>query len=369
MKKNIVFLFVLIIFNLAADFTVEYVEKLSPEIIKTENLYDFEYFNIYELNKAFMAPVSQDPIDMRVRINLYNEQIIFLLDSAYLTCNNEIYNMEYPIRTIAGRYMIPVTFVTRILSEIFPDKIEYKNNTITATVPVDYSIRRIVIDPGHGGKDPGAIGKSGKNYEKTFTLKVGKKVKEILESKLDVEVYLTRDKDEFVSLQDRTKVANSLDADLFVSIHFNAHNSSRANGVEVYYLSTAKTDEARAVEALENKVVYDFEGGEEAVKHYNDLAFILADMAQSEHLEESYQQALLIQDYLVSSTGARDRGVKQANFFVLRGAFMPSVLLELGYITNTKEEKKITDNAYQDKLANAIFKGIRDFKFKYDQMQ
>lgn len=352
-----------------SDLHVEYTQKLSPEIIQTEDLYDFEYLNIYELNKTFMASISENPIDMRVRVNIYNEQIIFLMNSSYLMCKNEIYNMEYPLLTVSGRHMLPITFISEILPEIFPQKVDFSNNLVTAEVPVDYTIKKIVLDPGHGGKDPGAIGISGKNYEKTLTLKVAKKVKKILEENLDVEVYLTRNEDKFVSLQDRTIAANTMEADLFVSIHFNAHNNSKANGIEVYYLSTAKTDEARAVEALENSVVYDFEGGVEAVKNYNDLAFILADMTQSEHLEESYQQALTIQNYLTKETGARDRGIKQANFYVLRGAFMPSVLLELGYITNKEEEKKVSKDQYQNKLAQAIYKGIRDFKRKYDQMQ
>lgn len=368
-KCNILILFVVIVGWLAADYTIDYKGRMSPEIIKTEALYDYEYFNVFELNKSFRATIKNDALDMRIKVNLYDEQIILLLNTSYLMYKNEIYNMDYPLLSISGRAMLPISFIERVLPKIFPDKIDCSEHSVIAEVPIDHRIRKIVIDPGHGGKDPGAIGKTGRNYEKTFTLKVAKKLKERLEKDLDVEVILTRDSDEFVSLQDRTKLANEREADLFISIHFNAHNSSKANGIEVYYLSTAKTDEARAVEALENSVVYDFEGGEDAVKRYNDLAFILADMAQSEHLEESYQQALKIQNYLIYETGARDRGVKQANFYVLRGAFMPAVLLELGYITNKTEETKIVKDSYQEKLASAIFKGIKDFKYKYDQMQ
>ncbi len=358
-----------IVFMTAAEVTIEYRSGLSPEIIKTEKIAGVDYFNIYELNKAFKATMQEDLLDMRLHLNLYNEQLIILLDSSYLQFKGEQYNFTNPLLQKNGRYYLPVDFLHKLLPLILSDHISKKGDKLIAGNPSDNRIKTIVIDPGHGGKDPGAIGYSKKNFEKNIVLDVSKKLQKKLRENLDVEVILTRNIDEFVSLQQRTQFANSQAADLFISVHCNAHRSSDVEGIEIYYLSTAKTDEARAVEALENQVVYDYEGGEEAVKKYDDLAFILADMAQSEHLEESFQLGLRLQNNLISATAAKNRGVKQANFYVLRGAFMPSVLLELGFLSNKNEEKKLTNSAYREKLVEALYQGIKDFKYKYDQMQ
>ncbi|KQC07368.1 MAG: hypothetical protein APR54_01005 [Candidatus Cloacimonas sp. SDB] len=368
--KYILLMLISVLFSgLYSAIEVEYSSNLSPETINTITIAGEEYFNIFELNKAFKAFIKEDVIDHRLRINLYGCQLIILMESSFLTCNGDIYNFEFPLLQLNDKLFLPRTFLTESLPLILPDQIKFEENRLKVENPSDNRIKTIVLDPGHGGRDPGAVGYSGSTYEKDLVLEIARKLKKVLEKNLDVEVLLTRDCDEFVSLQQRTEFANRHKADLFVSIHINAHHNTKAKGIEVYYLSTAKTDGARAVEALENSVVYDYEGGEEAVKKYDDLAFILADMAQSEHLEESYQQSVKLQHYLVDQTGANDRGVKQANFFVLRGAFMPAVLLELGYITNKEEEKILKKSSYQNLLVSAIFKGIKDFKYKFDIMQ
>ena len=368
--RKLFFFIILGIFSFTfADITVKYNSSLTPEVIKIIEIDSTEYFNVYELNKTFKAKISDDLLDQRLNVNIYGEQLIFLLDSSILQYGSDYFNMTHNIIQQDGKYFLPVVFLTKILPHVFNDKISWENNKLIAQAPIDYSIRRIVLDPGHGGKDPGAVGYSKKNFEKEVVLELALKLKKKLEQQLDVVVLLSRDKDEFVSLQQRTKFANDNHADLFISLHCNAHRNSKVDGIEVYYLSTAKTDEARAVEAMENQVVYEYEGGQEAVKKYDDLAFILADMAQSEHLEESFNLGANLQTALVSATKAYDRGVKQANFYVLRGAFMPSVLLEFGFLSNKEEEKKLVNSSYQDKLIDSVFIGIRDFKMKYDQMQ
>ncbi len=308
-------------------------------------------------------------IQQRLYVNLYGEQIIFLLESSYLVFNGETFNMKYPVILSEGRYYLPLIFLNHILPRFYPEEVSISGKKITAKIPIDTSLKTIVIDPGHGGKDPGAVGYSKKIYEKNIVLAIAKKLKKLLEDNLNVTVLLTREDDTFVPLQDRTRFANQNQANLFVSLHCNAHRRSAARGVEVYYLSTAKTDDARAVEALENAVVYEYEGGKEAVKQYDDLSFILADMAQNEHLKESMDFAIRLQQELVTQSQVTDRGVKQANFYVLRGAFMPSVLVELGFLSNKDEEKILKEKEFQKKLANALFEGIKNFKNKYDQMQ
>ena len=370
MKKfGIVISLLFCIVTLSASLRVEYNSQRTSEAIVTTTILGVDYFNVYELNKAFSAIIHVDVLDGRVNINLYNQQLIVLLESSYVKYHDKVYNISHPALQYKSKIMLPLEFITTLLPAVLPEHIRYHGGTVVADFPVDNSIRRIVIDPGHGGKDPGAIGYSKRHFEKDVALQVAKKVKALLEKELDVEVLLTRSKDKFVSLQSRTEFANKMDADLFISIHCNAHRNSKVRGIEVFYLSTAKTDEARAVEALENSVVYEYEGGSAAVQKYDDVALILADMAQNEHLEESYQMATKIQSHLVQATSARNRGVKQANFYVLRGAYMPAVLIELGFMTNPDEEKKLISSAHQNKLARSIVSEIENFKAKFDQMQ
>ncbi len=361
--------FILISVPLWSDIIVEYKDQNSYDEIRTTKFSDIEYFNIYELDKTFKANIQADLLDQRLYISLYDKQLSILLDSSYLQFMGKTYNFLHPVILEKEKYYLPTSFLEEVLPIIFPNKISYHNHKIIAVIPQDNSIKRIVIDPGHGGKDPGAIGFSKKNYEKNITLQVAKSLKKKLESNLEVEVLLTRSKDEFVSLQSRTEFANSNEADLFISLHCNAHRNKKVTGIEVYYLSTAKTDEARAVEAMENSVVYDYEGGADAVQQYDDLAFILADMAQNEHLEESYKISSFLQDNLVKQTKSYNRGVKQANFYVLRGAYMPAVLIEMGFISNHDDEKDLASEKYQNKIINAIFDSVKAFKYKYDKMQ
>ena len=369
MREYILFIFFVVIVSvLNSSITVDYKSELPSENIQTEIIEDIEYFKVSELNKAFKARIKENLLDQRLKVNMYGQEMIFLLDSAYLFYQNEIYNFAQPMISKNGKYFIPVLFLKNVLPQLYPSNIQFKTNFISAEPPIDNSIRKIVLDPGHGGKDPGAVGYSKNNFEKDVVLSIAKKLKRILLENMNVEVLLTRENDDFVSLQKRTQFANEKNADLFISIHCNAHRKKKANGIEVYFLSTAKTDEARVVEALENDVVFKYEGGEEAVKKYDDLAFILADMAQSEHLEESYNLSMQLQNNLLKNTKGFNRGVKQANFYVLRGAFMPAVLIELGFISNKEEEKILIKSSYQNKLAQSIFESILDFKKRYDQL-
>jgi N-acetylmuramoyl-L-alanine amidase len=226
----------------------------------------------------------------------------------------------------------------------------------------------IVLDPGHGGKDPGAVGK-GRLQEKVVNLNVCLHLKRMFEEELGVRVVMTRSDDRFVALRDRTKLANEHKADLFLSVHTNAANARSAAGIETFYLSTAQTSDARAVEALENGVVEMYEGGESEIAKYDALNFILSDLCQTEYLENSNNMAMLIQQSLVSGTQAIDRGVKQANFYVLRGAFMPAVLIEVGFISNPREEELLGNAQYQERLARTIFEGVKRFKFRYDRIR
>ncbi len=227
-------------------------------------------------------------------------------------------------------------------------------------------IDRIVIDPGHGGKDPGAVGSSGL-LEKDVNLQVSKMLKKLFEERLGAEVIMTREDDSFVPLNERARVANESSADLFISIHCNAAPGRKkaTGGVETYFLSVAQTDEARAVEARENASVR-FEGDEGGGYNFDDVSLILWDLAQNEFLEESERLAGSVQKGLARSVSIRDRGINQAGFFVLNGVYMPSILIECAFISNKKEEALLRNESFQRKLAEGIFKGVTAFKREHD---
>ncbi len=232
--------------------------------------------------------------------------------------------------------------------------------------PVAAPLQLIVLDAGHGGHDPGATGPSGLT-EKEVVLDVTRRVARMVEeSRLGVKVALTRSTDVFVPLRDRTNFANKQRADLFLSIHANAHPRSVSEGVETYFLSSEATDnEARQVAAIENGVV---QLESQGTRPKTDaLKSILWDLAQSEFQQESSVFAEIVQDSMTRSLQLVNRGVKQAGFYVLGGAAMPAILLEIGFLTNPKEEKKLSSGDYRESVARAILAGITDYKRRYDQ--
>jgi N-acetylmuramoyl-L-alanine amidase len=202
--------------------------------------------------------------------------------------------------------------------------------------------------------------------EKELVLDVAKRLAKLVEERLGLKVLLSRDADHFIALKDRTSFANKQRADLFVSIHANAHTSSGHEGVETYFLSSEATDiAARQTAALENSVV---QLEKPAGSGRTDLVkTILWDLAQSEFQEESSRLAEIVQDSMTKSLRIPSRGVKQAGFYVLGGAAMPAILIEIGFVTNPKEERKLREHRYRDDIARAIAAGLAEYKHAWDQ--
>ena len=215
----------------------------------------------------------------------------------------------------------------------------------------------VVIDPGHGGRDPGAVGRSGLK-EKDVALGVAVYVKNILEGQKKAKVILTRDRDQFLPLERRAWIANSKDADVFVSIHANAHPSRSVSGVETYYLDNTTDRAAMRVAALENAT---------PEKKGDDLSRILIDLRCNVNASESNQLARKMQTAVVEKVqqkgykGTRDLGAKGSLFYVLIGAHMPSILVEVAFLTNPSEEKRLATRDYQKALAEGIARGITDY--------
>jgi N-acetylmuramoyl-L-alanine amidase len=231
--------------------------------------------------------------------------------------------------------------------------------------------RLIVVDAGHGGPDNGMTGPIGSGpriVEKNVTLAVARLLASELRNQ-GVDVLMTRTRDTLIALYDRGRIANRNKGDLFVSIHVNATGSrgsagARERGYETYFLAEAKTEEASRVERMENEAVR-FETGANAPKG-DPLSFIINDMAQNEHLRESNDLAETIQDGMRQFHPGKDRGVQQANFAVLRGSYMPAVLVEIGFGTNPSEAAYLLDSDNQRTIASSIARSVMEYISHYD---
>ena len=232
---------------------------------------------------------------------------------------------------------------------------------------LDVSIERIVIDPGHGGEDSGAVGRNGL-IEKNVTLDIADKLKKLLEKEKEFTVILTRDKDELVPLERRAQIANRNKADLFISIHTNASKKRSARGFGTYFLSAAKNEEARTAAALENSSLR-FEQTGDSSRSLPDLDFILMDLVQNEFLAESSDLASMIQRRFKEELALPDRGINQAGFVVLNRAYMPAVLVETAFISNPEDEALLKKDSFRQQVAYAIYESIMEFKKKYESLK
>jgi N-acetylmuramoyl-L-alanine amidase len=220
----------------------------------------------------------------------------------------------------------------------------------------------VVLDAGHGGHDEGATGPSGLR-EKDVVLDITQRLAKQLRSR-GVEVILTRNEDRFLSLEERTAVANDARADLFLSIHANASPSRKPRGVETYFASLDATDQdARETAERENSA---FGAAAPSIDRNDPLAAILGDLIVTEHLQESSEFAKLAQHEMSEIKRARSRGVKQAPFVVLMGVQMPASLVEIGFITNPDEEKAMRRASLRDEIVNALVEAISNFGERYD---
>ena len=222
----------------------------------------------------------------------------------------------------------------------------------------------IVIDPGHGGHDPGSIGVDG-TYEKDVTLGVAAKLGRLIKQKLpEVEVLFTRTSDKFVELYKRGKFANDARGKLFISIHCNSHEvkPSTPKGFEIYILRPGKTAAAIKVAEKENSVIELEENGNNRYQKITEENFILLTMAQNGYMKQSEQFAEILEKEMGKKLETDSRGVKQAGFYVLVGASMPNVLIESGYLSNTQEEKFLSSQDGQQQIAKSIFESIRLYK-------
>ncbi len=264
--------------------------------------------------------------------------------------------------TFKNRYFYKISSISdpdRLVIDAFPSNPALKKGDLTPAIsknPPVYSIRTIVIDPGHGGDDPGTIGKSGLT-EKAVVLDVSRRLKDLVVRKLKKEVLMTREKDFFLSLEERTLLANGRKADLFISVHANAHPKRSMQGIEIYLLGVATDEQAIATAARENATA---DGNE-----VNFQEMILSDLEKEYNLNASLELAHLTEKAFIEKLGRKyatvSLGVKRAPFYVLAKTNMPAILAEISFLSNPLEERRLKNRQYRQRIAEALYTGIDQY--------
>ena len=281
--------------------------------------------------------------------------------------NYEVFALYHPYRIVidiqgtktASTQPPPPAVVAQPTNAIIPESIVKPpqtngNGKYSLARQLGLKVRRIIVDAGHGGHDPGAM--AGGMREKDITLDVAKRLKIMLETKHDFEVLMTRETDRYVALEERTAFANSHAADLFVSVHVNSSRNKRARGIETYYLNFATTPEAMEVAARENAI---------SEKNMGELQRLTTAIAMNSKIDESRDFAGLVQTHLVShlkkNYAIPSLGVKQAPFYVLIGAHMPSILAEISFLSNHQESRLLKDDSYRHSIAEGLATGVYQY--------
>jgi len=299
----------------------QYKTDVVRVVLDTENIRDFKVF-----------PLS-DPA--RLIIDVRGER------------RTEISRLEDSISIMPEKMVVPKL-------EEPPPVVEKKSRP--AKKSAISKIRRVVVDPGHGGHDPGAVGPSG-IQEKDVVLAIGLKLRSLLKEELGLDVVMTRSTDVFIPLEERTAIANKVNADLFLSVHANAAPNRSAAGIETYYLNLAKTDKVAQLAAKENGT---------SLEKVSVLQAILFDLMANYKLNDSAHLADEVQKSLYKKIRARysdvkNLGVKQGPFYVLVGATMPSILVESAFLSNAQEESRLKESSYQEMAAEGILEGVRSY--------
>ena len=350
-KKTIIIILALILFATSA-----YAQTFSINGYNYEPLWEICRENDIEFgwdSFARTATLKKNDVEVKMRIN-----------SDKILVGDKLKDIGPPVRFYKGMVVVPKSFSQKDIPRIFsvPKSKSRKTSHISATKNTN-KIKTVVIDAGHGGKDPGAIGRYGLK-EKVVTLDIAKRLKKIL-SASGISVTLTRSKDLFIPLWERADIANKKNADFFVSVHANAFRKRWVRGFEVYHLSDATDDTARAVEAAENNSVK-FE--KNSLNRYSsDVEAIVCDLKFYEDKKESNEMAKYISKSAKRKLYVRDRGVKGARFHVLKNTNMPAVLVEVGFVSNKTEEKLLQTDSYKQKVAQAIAEGILAYKKEYER--
>ncbi|MDJ0783408.1 MAG: N-acetylmuramoyl-L-alanine amidase [Desulfosarcinaceae bacterium] len=302
-----------------------------------------------ELNKY--VPIN-DNLLLNVRAGQYQPTSVRVVVDIKSYKTYKIFSLKNPFRIV-----VDVWGVDKGPTVVQEDRPQQKLPPSSLAKQLALGVRRIVIDPGHGGKDFGAPGYLKGVHEKQVVMEIAQRLSRKIERELGLETVLTRARDTYLTLEERTALANTKSADLFISIHTNAARDRRAYGIETYFLNLATDESAIQVAARENAT---------SAKNISDLESILNDLMQNAKINESSRLAARVQQGVVRAlsknyTRIKDKGVKQAPFYVLMGAQMPAILVETSFISNSRECKRLKDPKYQEHLCAGIIAGIRQY--------
>jgi len=336
------------------------VVKLPEEPLynQTEVFNNIQYVPLLRFCSYYNLDWSWDLVSQKIEIKRGQNELILRPNSRYALLNGKSVKLTNPIAYRSGAAYIPVKSAMMISRDIFTLEPKPQPEAIR------YRIETVVIDPGHGGKDPGATSRFGVR-EKDLVLDVSKRLKRQLQ-KAGVNATMTRNKDIFIPLTKRAKIANDKNADLFISVHANAARYSRARGFEVFYLSEATDDKARAMAAAENASL-EFEEKKNMKEKDISTKTTVWDLKLKESRRESKELAYYICNITSDGLGMKKRGVKGARFVVLKGATMPAVLVEIGFITNKREASKLKKSNFREKIAKAVSDSILTYKKEYER--
>lgn len=343
-------------------------EMKNGTVIRIETAKSFppEYCRVWQGNNQYLyISVYGATADMNALSSSYQEGVIREIIPV-LAKESLQFNVKLRMRITGAEYFIEPETGDIIVS--------LRHNYQKSAMPLDeeqlkkrWLIDTIVIDPGHGGtRSPGAVAPDG-TLEKDIVLDVSRRLGSLLESKLGVRVVYTRDKDVFIPLWQRPRIANEAAGKLFVSIHCNSSESSRPYGTETFILAPKSTEESIAIAARENKVI---ELEDDPERYQNMLSpeqYILSTMAQSIYMKESERLAQAVEMNFKNRVGAHTRGVKQASFIVLIGPAMPAILTEIGFISNWNELNKLKKDSYRQEIAQSLYLAIANFKEDYER--
>ena len=337
------------------------------------------YFSLNDFSSVLLKKNFINKDVQKIVFSLGNVKIKVTGNISFIIIDDKPYQLKNNIIYKKGIFYAPIDDFLDLLNEktgssyvMDYSSLSIQNKFISqevSTNPVDlyqekkkWKFDTIIIDPGHGGKDPGAVGYRG-TKEKDIVLDVSKRLARKIERNSKTKVILTREEDIFLRLQDRTKFANANEGDLFISIHTNAAEDRRASGFETFLIGPNKNEAAIRVAARENAAL-ELEGFSGKKLTNEDL--IKATIAQSAFAAKSEEFASLVQNEIKKRVQSKDRGVKQAGFYVLMGASMPNVLIELGFISNPNEEKKLNSSSYRDMLATSIYYAVLKYQKSFD---
>jgi len=331
--------------------------KKDPSLKKPQRLYvDFEKSRLGQ-NVPKHTAINDDLL-IQARAGQYTPHTVRVVVDIKSFDNYKVFSLRDPFRLVIDVWAKAELKEREHSSSDSLERLSTDNiHSSSIAKQLALGVRKIVIDPGHGGKDPGAPGYLKGVWEKDIVLKLGKKLAARMRDRLHCNVELTRSTDRYLTLEERTAIANTKNADLFISLHCNASSNRRLAGIETYFLNLATDDASITVAARENAT---------SRKNISDLESILNDLMKNAKINESSRLATMVQSSIYKGLKRKysrinNLGVKQAPFYVLLGARMPSILIETSFLSNSRECKRLVNKSYQEYLCDSIINGVEKY--------